>query len=139
MRTPEGVSLPRASFSALTVGTSLKACSKVPWRVWSCLGEALETRKLHSNLHHLEMRRAAGFAKLLPRGSISIWVHSESDTTERLPFHFSLSCIGKGNGNPIQCPCLENPRDGGAWWAAVYGVTELESYSMEFFQTSFFD
>ena len=37
-------------------------------------------------------------------------------------FHFSLSCIGEGNGNPLQCPCLENPRDGGAWWAAVYGV-----------------
>ena len=44
--------------------------------------------------------------------------------TERLPFHFSLSCIGEGNGNPLQCSCLENPRDGGAWWAAVYGVTQ---------------
>ena len=39
-------------------------------------------------------------------------------------FHFSLSCIGEGNGNPLQCSCLENPRDGGAWWAAVYGVTQ---------------
>ena len=46
----------------------------------------------------------------------------ESDMTERLHFHFSLSCIGGGNGNPLQCSCLENPRDGGAWWAAVYGV-----------------
>ena len=46
----------------------------------------------------------------------------ELDTTERLDFHFSLSCIGEGNGNPLQCSCLENPRDGGAWWAAVYGV-----------------
>ena len=46
----------------------------------------------------------------------------ESDMTERLPFHFSLSCIGEGNGNPLQYSCLENPRDGGAWWAAVYGV-----------------
>ena len=44
--------------------------------------------------------------------------------TERLPFHFSLSCIGEGNGNPLQCSCLENPRDGGAWWAAVYGVSQ---------------
>ena len=51
-----------------------------------------------------------------PRGG------EESDTTERLPFHFSFSCIGEGNGNPLQCSCLENPRDGGAWWAAVYGV-----------------
>ena len=45
-------------------------------------------------------------------------------TTERLPFHFSLSCTGEGNGNPLQCSCLENPRDGGAWWAAVYGVAQ---------------
>ena len=44
--------------------------------------------------------------------------------TERLHFHFSLSCIGEGNGNPLKCSCLENPRDGGAWWAAVYGVAQ---------------
>ena len=44
--------------------------------------------------------------------------------TERLHFHFSLSCIGEGNGNPLQCSCLENPREEGAWWAAVYGVTQ---------------
>ena len=48
----------------------------------------------------------------------------ESDTTEGLHFHFSLSCIGEGDGNPLQCSCLENPRDGGAWWAAVYGVAQ---------------
>ena len=54
----------------------------------------------------------------------SPWDHEESDTTERLHFHFSLSCIGEGNGNPLQCPCLENPRDGGAWRAAVYGVAQ---------------
>ena len=48
----------------------------------------------------------------------------ESDTTERLHFHFSLSCIGEGNGSPLQCSCLENPRDGEAWWAAVYGVAQ---------------
>ena len=46
--------------------------------------------------------------------------------TERLHFHFSLSCIGEGNGNPLQCSCLENPRDGGAWWAAVYGVAQSD-------------
>ena len=45
-------------------------------------------------------------------------------TTERLHFHFSLSCIGEGNGNPLQYSCLENPRDGGAWWAAIYGVAQ---------------
>ena len=48
----------------------------------------------------------------------------ESNMTERLHFHFSLSCIGEGNGNPLQCSCLETPRDGGAWWAAVYGVAQ---------------
>ena len=52
------------------------------------------------------------------------WGREESDTTERLHFHFSLSCIGEGNGNPLQCSCLENPRDRGAWWAAVYGVAQ---------------
>ena len=52
------------------------------------------------------------------------WGHEESDRTERLPFHFSLSRIGEGKGNPLQCSCLENPRDGGAWWAAFYGVTQ---------------
>ena len=48
----------------------------------------------------------------------------ESDTTEQLHFHFSLSCIGEGNGKPLQCSCLENPRDGGAWWAAIYGIAQ---------------
>ena len=53
-----------------------------------------------------------------PRG------HEESDTTERLHFQFSLSHIGEGNGNPLQCSCLENPRDRGAWWAAIYGIAQ---------------
>ena len=54
----------------------------------------------------------------------SPWGRKELDTTERLHFHFSLSCIGEGNGNPLQYSCLENPRDRGAWWAAVYGVAQ---------------
>ena len=54
----------------------------------------------------------------------SPWGRKELNTTERLHFHFSLSCVGEGNGNPLQCSCLENPRDGGAWWAAVYGVAQ---------------
>jgi len=54
----------------------------------------------------------------------SPWGLEELDTTERLHFHFSLSCIREGNGNPLQCSCLENPRDGGAWWAAIYGVAQ---------------
>ena len=54
----------------------------------------------------------------------SPWGCEESNTTERLHFQFSLSCIEEGNGNPLQCSCLENPRDGRAWWAAVYGVAQ---------------
>ena len=54
----------------------------------------------------------------------SPWGRYPLDTTERLHFHFSLSCTGEGNGNPLQCSCLENLRDGGAWWAAVYGVAQ---------------
>ena len=57
----------------------------------------------------------------------SPWGGWESDMTEWFHFHFSLSCIGEGNGNPPQCSCLENPRDGGAWWAAVYGVSQSQT------------
>ena len=57
----------------------------------------------------------------------SPWGRKESDMTERFHFHFSLSCLGEGNGNPLQCAFLENPRDGGAWWAAVYGVTQSQT------------
>ena len=58
----------------------------------------------------------------------SPWGLKELDTTARLHFHFSLSCIGEGNGNPLQCSCLENPRDGGVWWAAVYGVAQSQTW-----------
>ena len=54
----------------------------------------------------------------------SPWGRKESGRTERLYFPFSLSCIREGNGNPLQCSCLGNPRDGGAWWAAVYRVAQ---------------
>ena len=58
----------------------------------------------------------------------SPWGCEESDTTEWLNFHFSLSCIGEGNGNPLHCSCLENPRDGGAWWAAISGVAQSRTW-----------
>ena len=72
---------------------------------------------------------------LLPRKShgqrslvgCSQWGREELDMTERLHFHFSLSCNGEGNGNPLQCSCLENPRDG-AWWAAVYRVAQSRTW-----------
>ena len=57
----------------------------------------------------------------------SPWGCHELDTTEQLHFHFSLSCTGRGNGNPLQYSCLENPRDGGAWWVAVYGVVQSQT------------
>ena len=57
----------------------------------------------------------------------SPWGHEESHATERLHFHFSLSRIGEGNGTPLQCSCPENPRDGGAWWADVYGIAEADT------------
>ena len=57
----------------------------------------------------------------------SLWGLKESDTTEQLHFHFSLSYTGEGNGNPLQCSCLENPRDGGAWWAAVCGFAQSQT------------
>ena len=57
----------------------------------------------------------------------SPWGRQELDTTEQLHFHFSLSYIGEGNGSPLQCSCLENPRDGEAWWAAVYGVAQSQT------------
>ena len=58
----------------------------------------------------------------------SAWGLEESDMTEWLHFHFSLSFIGEGNGNPLQCSCLGNPRDGGAWWAADYGVAQSRTW-----------
>ena len=58
----------------------------------------------------------------------SPWGREESDTTERLHFHSSLSCIGEGNGSPLQRSCLENPKDRGAWWAAVYGVAQSRTW-----------
>ena len=58
----------------------------------------------------------------------SPWGLKESETTEWLHFHFSLSCVGERNGNPLQCSCLENPRDGEAWWAAVYGVAQSRTW-----------
>ena len=72
----------------------------------------------HSSTLAWKIPRTEGLVDCSPCGRY------ESDTTERRHFHFSLSCIGEGNGNPLQCSCLENPRDGGAWWAAIYRVAQ---------------
>ena len=85
---------------------------------------------------HIQRRQWQPTPVLLPGKShgrrslvgCSPWGCEESDKTERFHFHFSLSCIGEGNGNPLQCSCLENPRDRGAWWATVYGVAQSQTW-----------
>ena len=75
----------------------------------------------HSSILAWKIPRTEEPGRLQSMGSLRVKM------TERLHFHFSLSCIGEGNSNPLQCSCLENPRDGGAWWAAVYGVTQSQT------------
>ena len=104
---PTPVFLPRESQGP---GSDLAAAAAAD----SSLGEGSGTPLQYSCLEN----SMDGGAPCSPRG------REESDTTERLHFHFSLSFVGEGNGNPLQCSCLENPRDGGAWWAAVYGVAQ---------------
>ena len=90
---------------------------------------------LVSDYQSRQRRQRQATPILLPRKShgrrslvgYSLWGRKESHTTERLHFHFSLSRITEGNGNPLQYTCLENPRDGGAWWAAVYRVTQSQT------------
>ena len=100
------------------------------WReIW---GIVKSFSKLQMKQQIFRRRRWHPTPVLLPRKShgwkslvgCSPWGRKESDTSERLTFHFSLSCNREGNGNSLQCSCLENPRDGGAWWAAVSGVAQ---------------
>ena len=88
---------------------------------WSDLAACIEWRRQWQPTPILLPGKSHGRRSLV---GCSPWGCEESDTTEQLHFHFSLSCTGEGNGNPLQCSCLENPRDGGAWWAAVYGVAQ---------------
>ena len=112
-------------------------------KIWNCLWMTPLTDQLDMLQFNVEKRYNSLFQRrqwhptpvLLPGKShewrslvgYSPWGLEESDTTERLHFHFSLSCIGKGNGNPLQYSCLENPRDRGACWAAVYGVSQSQT------------
>ena len=90
--------------------------------IWS-----IQRRQWHPPLHQwhptpvLLPGKSHGWRSLV---GCSPWGLEESETTEWLHFHFSLSFTGEGNGNPLQCSCLESTRDGGAWWAAIYGVTQ---------------
>ena len=106
---------------------------------WAAVCGAAQSRtrlKQLSRRHYSAEKAMAPTPVLLPGKShgrrslvgCSPWGRWGSDTTERLDFHFSLSCIGEGNGNPLQCSCLENPRDRGAWWAATYGVAQSQTW-----------
>ena len=89
---------------------------------WQIDGETVESREGNGTpLQYSCLEKSHGWRSLV---GYSPWGRTELDTTEQIPFHFSLSCTGEGNGNPLQCSCLENPRDGGAWWASVYGVAQ---------------
>ena len=89
------------------------------------------TTQLHSSHRPAMGPHSSTFAWKIPwteePGRLQSMGLLESDTTEWLHFHFSLSCIGEGNGNPLQCSCLENPSNRGAWWAAVYGVAQSDT------------
>ena len=90
--------------------------------VCHCLNYKMEKEMAtHSSTLAWKIPRTEEPGRLQSIGSQRV---KESGTTEQRHFHFSLSCTGEGNGNPLQCSCLENPRDGGAWWASVYGVAQ---------------
>ena len=101
-------------------------------RMFRLIIASTELRSLLTCRNHSQRRQWYPSPVLLPGKShgwrslvgFSTWGREELDTTERLHFPFSFSCIGEGNGNPLQCSFLESPRDGGAWWAAVYGVAQ---------------
>ena len=113
-----------------------KTVAVVQVRVWWWVKEGQLGKSFFEEFHRVWRRRQWHPTPVLLPGKshrrrslegCSPWGHWGSDTTEWLHFHFPLSCIGEGNGNPLQCSGLENPRDGGAWWAAVYGVAQSQT------------
>ena len=93
----------------------------LPQDLWTCFSLGLSWIRQWHPTPVLLPGKSHGQRSLV---GCSPWDRKELNTTEQLHFRFSLSRIGEGNGNPLQCSCLENPRDGGAWWAAVYGVAQ---------------
>ena len=93
--------------------------------LWVCINVSWWWRRWWQPTPVLLPGKSHGWRSLMGCGP---WGCEELDTTEQLHFHFSLSCIGEGNGNPLQCSCVENPRDGGAWWAAIYGVAQSRTW-----------
>ena len=110
------------------VGCRLWGCTASDTTEWDLAAAAavcFERRRQWQPTPVLLPGKSHGWRNLV---GCSPWGREELDTTELLPFHFSLSCIGEGNGNPLQYSCLKNPRDGGAWWAVVYGVTQSQTW-----------
>ena len=104
----------------VNISMTLIACNLSTIPIWLFLTSWWRTRQWQPTTELLP-GKSHGQRSLV---GCSPWGCEESDMTEQLHFHFSLSCIGEGNGNPLQCSCLENLRDGGAWWAAIYRVTQ---------------
>ena len=125
-KTTEGTQK-KEDYLSLLPGKSLGKKGQWHWKI-----ESLSQVRIDEDYSHTQRRRWHPTPVLLPGKShgrkslvgCSPLGHEESDTTERHHFHFSLSYIGEGNGNPLQCSCLENPRDGRAWWATIYGVAQ---------------
>ena len=116
---------PRCSLEGLMLRLKLQYFGQVLWRV-----DSLEKTLMLGKMEKAMAPHSSTLAWKIPwmeePGGLQSVGSLESDTTERFRFDFSLSCIGERNGNPLQYSCLENPRDGGAWWAAVYWVTESD-------------
>ena len=104
----------------------MRSCQRT--QHWSFYGHSAFETNWTGEMEKAMAPHSSTFAWKIPwteePGSLQSMGLLESDTTEQLHFHFSLSCTGEGNGNPLQCSCLENPRDGEAWWAAVYGIAQ---------------
>ena len=128
---------PGYSYFQINIFNKKYQCQSLPLKRLCCLLAHSCIQKYLVKIYQLDIRRRQWHPTpvLLPGKShgwmsvvcCSAWGLDQSDMTERLHFHFSLSCTGEGNGNPLQCSCLENPRDRGAWWAAVYGVTQSQA------------
>ena len=95
------------------------------WCMCACVYNILTFAGVHADIHLIFKFFEGKVKELNLNGTVWCpWGCYKSDMTERLHFHFSPSCTGGGNGNPLQNSCLENPRDGGAWWVAIYGVAQ---------------
>ena len=130
MRSPTLLAVNHPSTRSQTARTHF--CSERPFKLFKLVNSVEKTM---ATTPVLLPGKSHGWRSLV---GCSPWGREESDTTERLHFHFPLSYIGEGNSNPLQCSCLENPREGGAWWAAVHGVAKSRTWLSDFTLTFHF-